>query len=161
MFPTNNAQPNSTKNVCFYFIDLQDIGPQLRHFILADAPTFNTVKDFWRMTWSQNSTYIVYSTAVDESAIPLFPKQMHREQTFGDYTVSVLIEHHHLYVIERRIRLTSNELNQSREVIFIQPKQWPAKKYVYLWFFIYNLSHFLTDNFFYHFCCCYLVQLQI
>lgn len=71
---------------------------------------------------------IIWLTTPDESAVPLFPKQMHREQLCGDYTVSVLIEHHHLYVIERRIRLTSNEANQSREIIFIQPKQWPPKK---------------------------------
>lgn len=80
------------------------------------------------MTWAQNSTCIIYATAADESAIPFFVKTLHREHTIGDYTVSVLIERHHLYVIERRLRLTSNELNQTREILFIQPKHWPDKK---------------------------------
>lgn len=104
------------------------MGSQYNHYILADAPTFNTVKDFWNMIWSQGSTYIVCVTALDESSILLYPKQLNTDQTFGDFTVNNLTMKHQLYVVEREVRVTSSEANLSRTVVILQPKQWSTKK---------------------------------
>lgn len=55
-------------NFLFYVACIceQDLGSQFNHFILADAPTFNTIKDFWCMIWSQESKYVVSLSTAEE-----------------------------------------------------------------------------------------------
>ncbi|XP_031622159.1 tyrosine-protein phosphatase non-receptor type 23 isoform X2 [Contarinia nasturtii] len=106
---------------------IRDLGSHCNHFILADAPKFNTVKDFWCMIWSQQASYVVCLSTPDESAILLFPKQLNTSQNFGDYSVTVLTEQHRLYIIERTIQVTSPESNSTRTITILQPKQWPTK----------------------------------
>lgn len=106
----------------------QDLGPQCNHFILADGPTFNTVKDFFCMIWSQQTSYVVSLSTPDEGTILWLPKQLNTAQNFGDYSVTVLTEQHRLYIIERSIQITSSESNSTRTITVLQPKQWPTKK---------------------------------
>lgn len=106
----------------------QDLGTYCNHFILADAPTYNTVKDFWCMIWSQQASHVVCLSTPDEGPILLFPKQLNTIQNFGDYSVTILSEQHRLYVIERSIKVTSSESTSTRTITVLQPKQWPSKK---------------------------------
>ncbi|XP_055314078.1 tyrosine-protein phosphatase non-receptor type 23 [Sitodiplosis mosellana] len=106
---------------------IRDLGSHCNHFILADAPTYNTVKDFWCMIWSQNASYVVCLIIPDEGPILLFPKQLNTPHNFGDYTVTILSEHNRLHIIERSIRVTSSESNSTRIITILQPKQWPTK----------------------------------
>lgn len=112
----------------FSIVSKQDLGPQWNHFILADAPTHNTVKDFWCMIWSQNSSCVVCLNTIDEGQILLFPKQLNIDQTFGDYTITILSEKQRLHMIERSVRVTSSEVNSTRTITILQAKQWQNKK---------------------------------
>lgn len=112
----------------FFYNIFQDLGSHCNHFILADAPTFNTVKDFWCMIWSQQAEHIICLSTPEEGPILLFPKQLNTAQMFGDYSVTVLSEQHRLYVIERSVRVTSSDANSSRTITILQAKQWPTKK---------------------------------
>lgn len=81
------------------------------------------------MIWSQNSTCIACLNTEQESHVPLYPKQLNTDQTFGDYIVKVVSEKHRLYTIERNVCVTLSETNNlSRTITILQPKQWPTKK---------------------------------
>lgn len=80
------------------------------------------------MIWSQNTTCVVSLNTLDEAHIPLFPKQLNTEQTFGEYTVTVLSEMQRSCTIERSVRVTASEMNSTRTITILQPKQWPMKK---------------------------------
>lgn len=129
----------------------QDLGSQFNHFILADAPTFNTIKDFWCMIWSQKSKYVVsLSTAEEVSRFDnshvtffyirfeigfgnfqtqnqFFPKQLNVDTTFGEYTVTVLTEQNLSHTIERTVKVTSPDSNETHHIVTLQAKVWPIK----------------------------------
>jgi protein tyrosine phosphatase len=44
-------------------------GPNYHRFISTQAPLFNTIQDFWRMTWESNSTLILMLTNLIENGI--------------------------------------------------------------------------------------------
>lgn len=111
--------------VPFYF---QDLGMRFNHFILAESPTFNTVKNFLHMIWSQKSTFVLCLNANDESPIQFISKKLNVEQAFGDFTVIVTSETERAHLIEKCVKLTSSEANEIREILVLQAKTWTAKQ---------------------------------
>lgn len=64
------------------------------YYIACQAPMENTINDFWRMIWEQNSKVIIMATDLSESGVEKCAEYLppsvvlDNNRTFGDFQVT-------------------------------------------------------------------------
>ncbi|XP_037046080.1 tyrosine-protein phosphatase non-receptor type 23 isoform X2 [Bradysia coprophila] len=116
--------PTSTDNYinAVYVQELSAGCPQL---ILAQTPLRNTVTDFWHMIWSQKSRLIVCLHSPTEMLDPFFPQTNDAEDTYDDFSVTVVKQFDLSHCIERNVKVTMHGSDIILDVTILQNKSWP------------------------------------
>ncbi|XP_055799703.1 receptor-type tyrosine-protein phosphatase C isoform X7 [Salvelinus fontinalis] len=101
-----------------------------KKYIAAQGPKEETVGDFWRMVWEQQSSIIVMVTRCEESnrnkCAQYWPSPEREVEFFEEFVVKLNREEHCPDYIIRQISLTNKrEKNAEREVTHIQFTSWP------------------------------------
>ncbi|XP_043942806.1 receptor-type tyrosine-protein phosphatase C-like [Protopterus annectens] len=101
-----------------------------RKYIAAQGPKDETVDDFWKMIWEQQSTIIVMVTRCEEGnrnkCAEYWPTLEKGTKTFGDILVTISEEKRCPDYIIRKLHVTNKkEKSAEREVNHIQFTSWP------------------------------------
>uniref|UniRef100_A0A8C8FXJ2 Receptor-type tyrosine-protein phosphatase C n=1 Tax=Oncorhynchus tshawytscha TaxID=74940 RepID=A0A8C8FXJ2_ONCTS len=93
------------------------------------CPKEETVGDFWRMVWEQQSSIIVMVTRCEESnrnkCAQYWPSPEREVEIFEGFVVKLNREEHCPDYIIRHLSLTNREKSAEREVTHIQFTSWP------------------------------------
>uniref|UniRef100_A0A8C7J2R4 protein-tyrosine-phosphatase n=1 Tax=Oncorhynchus kisutch TaxID=8019 RepID=A0A8C7J2R4_ONCKI len=101
-----------------------------KKYIAAQGPKEETVEDFWRMVWEQQSSIIVMVTRCEESnrnkCAQYWPSPEREVEIFEGFVVKLNREEHCPDYIIRHLSLTNKrEKSAEREVTHIQFTSWP------------------------------------
>ncbi|XP_038857696.1 receptor-type tyrosine-protein phosphatase C [Salvelinus namaycush] len=101
-----------------------------KKYIAAQGPKEETVGDFWRMVWEQQSSIIVMVTRCEESnrnkCAQYWPSPEREVEIFEEFVVKLNREEHCPDYIIRHLSLTNKrEKSAEREVTHIQFTSWP------------------------------------
>ncbi|KAM9762809.1 receptor-type tyrosine-protein phosphatase C isoform 2-T2 [Menidia menidia] len=101
-----------------------------KKYIAAQGPKEETVTDFWRMVWEQQSSVIVMVTRCEEGnrvkCAQYWPSQDRETEIFEEFIVKLTSEKHFPDYTIRHISLSNKrEKNAEREVTHIQFMSWP------------------------------------
>ncbi|KAM7409682.1 hypothetical protein PAMA_001261 [Pampus argenteus] len=101
-----------------------------KKYIAAQGPKDETVSDFWRMVWEQQSSIIVMVTRCEEGnrikCAQYWPSPDRETEIFEEFVVKLNSEDHFPNYFIRRLILTNRrERNSEREVTHIQFMSWP------------------------------------
>uniref|UniRef100_A0A8C8FXH0 Receptor-type tyrosine-protein phosphatase C n=1 Tax=Oncorhynchus tshawytscha TaxID=74940 RepID=A0A8C8FXH0_ONCTS len=101
-----------------------------KKYIAAQGPKEETVGDFWRMVWEQQSSIIVMVTRCEESnrnkCAQYWPSPEREVEIFEGFVVKLNREEHCPDYIIRHLSLTNKrEKSAEREVTHIQFTSWP------------------------------------
>ncbi|XP_062308595.1 receptor-type tyrosine-protein phosphatase C isoform X2 [Osmerus eperlanus] len=101
-----------------------------KKYIAAQGPKEETVADFWRMIWEQQSSIIVMVTRCEESnrnkCAQYWPSAEHEAEIFDEFVVKLNGEDLCPDYIIRRLSLTNKrDKSSEREVTHIQFTSWP------------------------------------
>ncbi|XP_029500543.1 receptor-type tyrosine-protein phosphatase C isoform X2 [Oncorhynchus nerka] len=101
-----------------------------KKYIAAQGPKEETVGDFWRMVWEQQSSIIVMVTRCEESSrnkcAQYWPSPEREVEIFEGFVVKLNREEHCPDYIIRHLSLTNKrEKSAEREVTHIQFTSWP------------------------------------
>uniref|UniRef100_A0A3B3Q3V9 protein-tyrosine-phosphatase n=1 Tax=Paramormyrops kingsleyae TaxID=1676925 RepID=A0A3B3Q3V9_9TELE len=96
-------------------------------YISAQGPTNETVADFWRMVWEQQSSIIVMVTRCEEGkrCAQYWPSLYRETEIFEDFIVKINGEDHFPNYLIRRLSVTNREESSERDVTHIQFTSWP------------------------------------
>ncbi|KAM4628865.1 receptor-type tyrosine-protein phosphatase C isoform 2-T2 [Polymixia lowei] len=103
---------------------------ECKKYIAAQGPKDETVGDFWRMIWEQQSSIIVMVTRCEEGNRPkcaqYWPSPVGEAEIFEEFVVKLNGEDNCPDYIIRHLSLTNKrEKNSEREVTHIQFTSWP------------------------------------
>ncbi|GLD49819.1 receptor-type tyrosine-protein phosphatase C [Lates japonicus] len=103
---------------------------EAKKYIAAQGPKDETVSDFWRMVWEQQSSIIVMVTRCEEGnrvkCAQYWPSPDRETEIFEEFIVKLNSEDHCPDYTIRHISLTNKrEKNSEREVTHIQFMSWP------------------------------------
>ncbi|XP_061681735.1 receptor-type tyrosine-protein phosphatase C isoform X2 [Syngnathoides biaculeatus] len=100
-----------------------------KKYIAAQGPKEETVCDFWRMIWEQQSSVIVMVTRCEEGnknkCVQYWPSFDRETEIFEEFVVKLNSEDHFPDYSIRRLNLTNRKDNSEREVTHIQFLSWP------------------------------------
>ncbi|KAL4635053.1 receptor-type tyrosine-protein phosphatase C [Arapaima gigas] len=101
-----------------------------RKYIAAQGPKNETVVDFWRMVWEQQSSVIVMVTRCEEGnrnkCAQYWPSMDRETEIFEDFVVKISTEDYFPdYIIRHLTVANKREKNSEREVTHIQFTSWP------------------------------------
>ncbi|CAB1323851.1 unnamed protein product [Coregonus sp. 'balchen'] len=101
-----------------------------KKYIAAQGPKDETVGDFWRMVWEQQSSIIVMVTRCEEGnrnkCAQYWPSPEREAEIFEEFVVKLNREDHCPDYIIRQLSLTNKrEKSAEREVTHIQFTSWP------------------------------------
>ncbi|KAI3368598.1 hypothetical protein L3Q82_025600 [Scortum barcoo] len=101
-----------------------------KKYIAAQGPKDETVSDFWRMVWEQQSSIIVMVTRCEEGnrvkCAQYWPSPERETEIFEEFIVKLNSEDHCPDYTIRHLSLTNKrEKNSEREVTHIQFMSWP------------------------------------
>ncbi|XP_076581944.1 receptor-type tyrosine-protein phosphatase C [Chaetodon auriga] len=101
-----------------------------KKYIAAQGPKDETVGDFWRMVWEQQSSIIVMVTRCEEGnrlkCAQYWPSPDRETEIFQEFIVKLNSENHCPdYTIRHLILTNKREKNSEREVTHIQFMSWP------------------------------------
>ncbi|XP_033937785.1 receptor-type tyrosine-protein phosphatase C isoform X1 [Pseudochaenichthys georgianus] len=101
-----------------------------KKYIAAQGPKEETVSDFWRMVWEQQSSIIVMVTRCEEGnrvkCAQYWPSRDREAEIFEEFIVKLKSEDHCPDYTIRHLSLTNKrEKNSEREVTHIQFMSWP------------------------------------
>uniref|UniRef100_A0A3B3D416 Receptor-type tyrosine-protein phosphatase C n=1 Tax=Oryzias melastigma TaxID=30732 RepID=A0A3B3D416_ORYME len=101
-----------------------------KKYIAAQGPKDETVSDFWRMVWEQQSSIIVMVTRCEEGnrvkCAQYWPSQDRETEIYEEFIVKLTSEKEFPDYTIRHLRLTNKrEKNSEREVTHIQFISWP------------------------------------
>ncbi|XP_030582812.1 receptor-type tyrosine-protein phosphatase C isoform X2 [Archocentrus centrarchus] len=101
-----------------------------KKYIAAQGPKDETINDFWRMIWEQQSSIIVMVTRCEEGnrvkCAQYWPSPDRETELYEEFIVKLNSEDHYPDYIIRRLSLTNKrEKNSEREVTHIQFMSWP------------------------------------
>ncbi|XP_049911395.1 receptor-type tyrosine-protein phosphatase C isoform X2 [Epinephelus moara] len=101
-----------------------------KKYIAAQGPKEETVSDFWRMVWEQQSSIIVMVTRCEEGnrvkCAQYWPSTEREAEIFEEFIVKLNSEDYCPDYTIRRLTLTNKrEKNSEREVTHIQFMSWP------------------------------------
>ncbi|KAM7011950.1 receptor-type tyrosine-protein phosphatase C [Tautogolabrus adspersus] len=101
-----------------------------RKYIAAQGPKEETVCDFWRMVWEQQSSIIVMVTRCEEGnrvkCAQYWPSMVQEAEIFEEFIVKLNSEDNCPdYTIRRLSLINKREKNSEREVTHIQFISWP------------------------------------
>ncbi|XP_029001392.1 receptor-type tyrosine-protein phosphatase C isoform X2 [Betta splendens] len=101
-----------------------------KKYIAAQGPKEETVGDFWRMIWEQQSSIIVMVTRCEEGnrvkCAQYWPSPERETEIYEEFIVKLSAEDHCPDYIIRHLSLTNKrEKNSEREVTHIQFTSWP------------------------------------
>ncbi|XP_035863123.1 receptor-type tyrosine-protein phosphatase C isoform X2 [Sander lucioperca] len=101
-----------------------------KKYIAAQGPKDETVSDFWRMVWEQQSSIIVMVTRCEEGnrvkCAQYWPSPDRETEIFAEFIVKLNSEDHCPDYTIRHLSLTNKrEKNSEREVTHIQFMSWP------------------------------------
>ncbi|KAL5015070.1 hypothetical protein ScPMuIL_009340 [Solemya velum] len=96
-------------------------------FIVTQHPTEETIEDFWRMVWDQNSSAIMLLSHVDNEEYKQFwpDKDSDVEVDTGDFNLSFREEEHKLNYITRDFLLESNQDDYILMTRIVSSNYWP------------------------------------
>lgn len=107
-------------------------GPKdnVNYYIACQAPMENTINDFWRMIWEQNSKVIIMATDLSESGVEKCAEYLppsvvlDNNRTFGDFQLTLKSrENKEKYTIST-VHLRNTQTNTWREIMHFW-YQWP------------------------------------
>ncbi|KAM4740062.1 receptor-type tyrosine-protein phosphatase C [Anableps anableps] len=101
-----------------------------KKYIAAQGPKEETVSDFWRMIWEQQSSIIVMVTRCEEGSrikcAQYWPSPERETEIYDEFIVKLTSEDHCPDYTIRHLSLTNKrEKNLEREVTHIQFMSWP------------------------------------
>ncbi|XP_067368925.1 receptor-type tyrosine-protein phosphatase C-like isoform X4 [Channa argus] len=101
-----------------------------KKYIAAQGPKEDTVSDFWRMIWEQQSSIIVMVTRCEEGnrvkCAQYWPSPDRETEIYEEFIVKLTSEDHCPDYTIRHLSLTNKrEKNSEREVTHIQFLSWP------------------------------------
>uniref|UniRef100_A0A668VF23 Receptor-type tyrosine-protein phosphatase C n=1 Tax=Oreochromis aureus TaxID=47969 RepID=A0A668VF23_OREAU len=101
-----------------------------KKYIAAQGPKEETINDFWRMIWEQQSSIIVMVTRCEEGnrvkCAQYWPSPDRETELYEEFIVKLNSEDHYPDYTIRRLSLTNKrEKNSEREVTHIQFMSWP------------------------------------
>ncbi|XP_028259048.1 receptor-type tyrosine-protein phosphatase C isoform X2 [Parambassis ranga] len=101
-----------------------------KKYIAAQGPKDETVSDFWRMVWEQQSSIIVMVTRCEEGnrikCAQYWPSPERETEIFEEFIVKLTSEDHCPdYTIRHLSLINKREKNSEREVTHIQFMSWP------------------------------------
>ncbi|XP_041790791.1 receptor-type tyrosine-protein phosphatase C isoform X2 [Chelmon rostratus] len=101
-----------------------------KKYIAAQGPKDETVSDFWRMVWEQQSSIIVMVTRCEEGnrlkCAQYWPSPDRETEIFAEFIVRLSSENHCPdYTIRHLSLINKREKNSEREVTHIQFMSWP------------------------------------
>ncbi|XP_008282979.1 receptor-type tyrosine-protein phosphatase C, partial [Stegastes partitus] len=101
-----------------------------KKYIAAQGPKDETVADFWRMIWEQQSSIIVMVTRCEEGnrvkCAQYWPSIDRQTEIFEEFVVKLNSEDHCPdYTIRRLSLMNKRDKNSEREVTHIQFMSWP------------------------------------
>ncbi|KAK1897605.1 Receptor-type tyrosine-protein phosphatase C [Dissostichus eleginoides] len=101
-----------------------------KKYIAAQGPKEETVSDFWRMVWEQQSSIIVMVTRCEEGnrvkCAQYWPSRDREAEIFEEFIVKLNSEDHCPDYTIRHLSLSNKrEKNSEREVTHIQFMSWP------------------------------------
>eukprot|EP00795_Rhopilema_esculentum_P014549 gene14549-5618_t len=98
-------------------------------FIATQAPIPNTVDDFWRMVWEQQSTTIACLIKDSETARTrmhtYWPCEAKEAQKSGPLLIEMVAEHQQGDFIVREFKVTNSQRGTSRMIRHFQYTSWP------------------------------------
>uniref|UniRef100_A0A8D3CD37 Receptor-type tyrosine-protein phosphatase C n=1 Tax=Scophthalmus maximus TaxID=52904 RepID=A0A8D3CD37_SCOMX len=103
---------------------------EAKKYIAAQGPKDETVSDFWRMVWEQQSSIIVMVTRCEEGnrakCAQYWPSPERETEIFEEFIVKLNSEGHFPDYTIRHLSLTNKrEKSSNREVTHIQFMSWP------------------------------------
>lgn len=107
-------------------------GPKdnVNYYIACQAPMENTINDFWRMIWEQNSKVIIMATDLSEGGVEKCAEYLppsvvlDNNRTFGDFQLTLKSrENKEKYTIST-VHLRNTQTNTWREIMHFW-YQWP------------------------------------
>ncbi|KAG9351145.1 hypothetical protein JZ751_025035 [Albula glossodonta] len=103
---------------------------EAKKYIAAQGPKDETVVDFWRMVWEQQSSIIVMVTRCEEGnrnkCAQYWPSMDRETEIYDDFVVKITGEDHCPdYIIRRLTIINKREKTSEREVTHIQFISWP------------------------------------
>ncbi|XP_075887320.1 receptor-type tyrosine-protein phosphatase C-like isoform X2 [Nelusetta ayraudi] len=100
-----------------------------KKYIAAQGPKEETVSDFWRMVWEQQSSIIVMVTRCEEGnkikCAQYWPSPERETEIYEEFIVKLSSEDHCPDYTVRHLCVTNREKNSEREVTHIQFMSWP------------------------------------
>lgn len=97
-------------------------------YIAAQGPNENTIADFWRMVWEQNSYVIVMLTKVFDfirvMCVQYWPTEINQSESYGDLETILLSEEMLANFFIRTIRLRKGD--EVRDIIQLHYNNWPS-----------------------------------
>uniref|UniRef100_A0A1A8RX93 Receptor-type tyrosine-protein phosphatase C n=1 Tax=Nothobranchius rachovii TaxID=451742 RepID=A0A1A8RX93_9TELE len=101
-----------------------------KKYIAAQGPKEETVGDFWRMIWEQQSSIIVMVTRCEEGnrvkCAQYWPTPERETEIFEEFIVKLTSEDHCPdYIIRRLSLVNKRDKNSEREITHIQFISWP------------------------------------
>ncbi|KAG7487604.1 hypothetical protein MATL_G00025170 [Megalops atlanticus] len=101
-----------------------------KKYIAAQGPKDETVPDFWKMIWEQQSSIIVMVTRCEEGnrnkCAQYWPSMERETEIYEDFVVKISKEDHCPdYIIRRLTVINKREKSLEREVTHIQFTSWP------------------------------------
>ncbi|XP_041133334.1 receptor-type tyrosine-protein phosphatase C-like isoform X3 [Polyodon spathula] len=101
-----------------------------RKYIAAQGPKDETMNDFWRMIWEQQSSIIVMVTRCEEGnrnkCAQYWPAMEREAEIFGEFAVKLNEENKCPDYIIRKLTITNKNMNNSERVVtHIQFTSWP------------------------------------
>ncbi|XP_068175146.1 receptor-type tyrosine-protein phosphatase C isoform X2 [Antennarius striatus] len=101
-----------------------------KKYIATQGPKEETVSDFWRMIWEQQSSIIVMVTRLEEGnrvkCVQYWPEEVKDTKNFEEFIVKLTSEDHCPDYTIRHLSLNNKrEKNSEREVTHIQFMSWP------------------------------------
>ncbi|XP_036375792.1 receptor-type tyrosine-protein phosphatase C [Megalops cyprinoides] len=101
-----------------------------KKYIAAQGPKDETVADFWKMIWEQQTSIIVMVTRCEEGnrnkCAQYWPSMERETEIYDDFVVKISREDHCPdYIIRRLSVINKREKSLEREVTHIQFTSWP------------------------------------
>uniref|UniRef100_A0A672FKS0 protein-tyrosine-phosphatase n=1 Tax=Salarias fasciatus TaxID=181472 RepID=A0A672FKS0_SALFA len=101
-----------------------------KKYIAAQGPKEETIGDFWRMIWEQQSSIIVMVTRCEEGnrikCAQYWPSPDRETEIYEEFVVKLnSVDRYPDYIIRRLSLINKREKNTEREVTHIQFMSWP------------------------------------
>lgn len=93
-------------------------------FILGQTPMNNTVNDFWSMIWTQKSRTVVCLHTPNEILDMFWPTELNKEQTFDDFSVTLMKISDLSSCTEYNLKMTSAGADATLSISLLQLKSW-------------------------------------